>query len=132
MDEGHIEVQSGETSPIAPVHWSERFPELERLFATHLVEDWRSLYASPADAIDAGIVDRSLDELRLVLAELNELLRLRLSEPELRDVLSYDLGSCYIPGSRTCTDWLEEVVRQVHASVTARIAEASAHSATDK
>jgi hypothetical protein len=124
-------MQGGEIVPVPPVTWSERFPELERLFATHFVEDWRCLYPGPAEAIRGGINDRSLDELRVVLTELNDLLALRLGEPELRDVLSYDLGSYYIPASRTCTDWLEEVVGQLHESVKARTAEARSPGAVD-
>jgi hypothetical protein len=48
VDEGHLEVQGGETIPVPSVDWSARCPVLERLFATHLVEDCRVLYAGPA------------------------------------------------------------------------------------
>jgi hypothetical protein len=122
VNEGHLDVQGGDTIPVPPVDWSARFPELERLFATHFVEDWRVLYSSPGEAIGRGIDDRSVDELRLVLNELNELLGLRMGEPELRDVLSYDLGSYYVPADRTCTDWLKEVTSQLEEALNARTA----------
>jgi CdiI immunity protein len=112
------------TSPggnaVPAIDGSERFPELARLFGTHLVESWRSMYGSTVEALRDGFDDRSVDELRAVLTELNDLLGLRLGEPGLRDVLYYDLGSHYSPADRTCTDWLEGVVSEVHEAVKAR------------
>ncbi|MDX6643548.1 MAG: hypothetical protein QOD76_1510 [Solirubrobacteraceae bacterium] len=113
----------GDAVPAAPVDGSERFPDLARLFGTHLVESWRSLYGSAAEALRDGFDDRSVDELRAILTELNDLLGLRLGEPALRDVLYYDLGSYYSPADRTCSDWLEEVLREVHEAVKARTRE---------
>jgi hypothetical protein len=113
----------GDAVPAAPVDGSERFPELARLFGTHLVESWRSMYGSTAEALRDGFDDRSIDELRAVLTELNDLLGLRLGEPTLRDVLYSDLGSYYSPADRTFSKWLKEVVREVHEAVKARATE---------
>jgi hypothetical protein len=123
MEDDIVTSAGGDAVPAAPADGSERFPELARLFGTHLVESWRSLYGSTAEALRDGFDDRSVDELRAVLTELNDLLGLRLSEPALRDVLYYDLGSYYTPADRTCADWLEEVVREVHEAVMARTTE---------
>jgi hypothetical protein len=132
MEEGHLQEHDGDTIPVPSVDWAVRFPELERLFATHLVESWSSLHASPAEALREGIDDRSIDELRAVLTELNDLRALQLGEPDLRDVLFYDLGSYYNPSTRTCTEWLEEVAVQLEEAVGARTADPPSASAVDE
>jgi hypothetical protein len=109
-----------ELSP--PTKWSARFPELYDLFATYLVESWKDLYGTPDAALREGIDDRTVDEVRALISELGELLALDLDEGELRHLLFRGLGSYYIPSARTCTEWLEEVARQLDDAIHARTA----------
>jgi|HubBroStandDraft_4_1064222.scaffolds.fasta_scaffold1151341_2 hypothetical protein len=122
MEGGHRDLREGEIPPVPPVDWSERFPELGRLFTAYLVESWRSLHGSPAEALSEGLEDLSEDELRAALGDVNDLLALRLGEQELRHVLFRHLGSYYIPSARTCTEWLEEVAGQMDDAIHARTA----------
>jgi CdiI immunity protein len=122
MKEGHSDNGGDKTGPVSQQDWSVRYPELERLFATHFVESWSSLYGSSAEALRDGIDDRSLDELRVVLTELDDLLALRLDEPELQNALFHDLGSYYHPVGQSQTEWLADVASQLDAAIRERAA----------
>lgn len=104
----------------SPAKWSVRFPQLDDLFGTYLVESWPALYGTPDAALRKGIDDRTVDEIRALIGELGELLALDLDEGELRHLLFRGLGSYYIPADRTCRDWLEEVAVQLDEAMASR------------
>ena len=116
-------MRDAQRGPVPPVDWSERFPELEDLFATHLVEGWSSVHESPAGALSEGIRYRSIEQLQTALSEVEELLALGLGEEQLDDVLFYALGSYYQPVEETNAQWLEKVAVQLDEAVKARTAE---------
>jgi hypothetical protein len=113
-------VRDAQRGPVPPLDWSERYPELEDLFATHLVEGWSSIHESAADAISEGVRYRSIEQLHTALREVRDLLALGLTEEKLDDVLFYALGSYYQPVEQTNAQWLEEVAAQLDEAVKAR------------
>ena len=121
MDDDTPDVSSAKGS--APlVAWAERFPELENLFSTHLIESWTSAHETAADALRDGLEYRSVAQLRAALTEVNELLAVGLSDDQLNDVLLFHLGSHYHPVEQTYAQWLEDVAAQLDAAVKARMA----------
>lgn len=73
-----------------------RFPELDQFFA-YLGEDWPDDYGTVEGAVQAAIRERTSDSLRGVLSELDLLLAMRLPEPELARVVTYELAASYDP-----------------------------------
>ena len=124
MDDDTPDVWPTERS--APsVAWAERFPELEDLFSTHLIELWTSAHETAADALREGLEYRSVAQLRAALTEVNDLLAVGLSDDQLNDILLFHLGSHYHPVDQTYGQWLEEVAAQLNEAVKARMAEGS-------
>jgi hypothetical protein len=120
---GHCDMKGGDPGLVRSVDWAERFPMLYSLFATHLFQSWSSVHESPAAALREGIDDRTLDELRVTMRELNELRALRLAEDDLHHVLFYDLRSYYRPVGRSQAEWLADVALQLDAAIRKRAAE---------
>jgi hypothetical protein len=100
----------------------ERFPDLRQLFGGYLFQDWSHLYESAEEAIDDAVARYSDGRLSAMLAQLNELRTLGLSEEELDDVLVYDLSCNYNveADGLTNSQWLEAVAAQLREALQAR------------
>jgi hypothetical protein len=112
--------EEAETASGRAVDWAERLPHLYQLLAGHLIESWTSVYESPAAALQEGIDDRTLENLRAILAELDDLRARGLDDDELDRILFYHLRSYYHRPDGSYSTWLEEVAAQLTDSITAR------------
>jgi hypothetical protein len=106
------------------VDWRERCPHLYQLFAANLIESWTSVHDNPSAALQEGIDDRDLDELRASIAELDELRAEKLGDAELDRILYHDLGSYYHRADGAYSTWLGEVAAQLADAIALRQSEA--------
>jgi hypothetical protein len=119
----HNTVPDADVTSSPSIDWCNRFPKLCGLFSNHLSQSWTSFHERATDALAEGIDDRTVDDLRATLGELEILLALGLTDEEMDDVLYYGLGSSYQVSGQTHAEWLGEVARQVEEAVAARAAE---------
>jgi hypothetical protein len=94
------------------------YPALTRLLGGCFHADWSS--AGRSDAVLAAMLrDEPVERLRSGLAELDALLRCGLCEPQLRDVVLYEIG-CHIAPEREGLDtsaWLAKVREAIRRRV---------------
>lgn len=98
------------------------YPTLVQLLGDHFQVD-RMLDGESTDEVLAEVVrDASADTLRAALRELDALLGRGLCEPQLRDVILYEIG-CNITLEREGLDtsaWLAKVRESIHRGVCAK------------
>lgn len=98
------------------------YPTLVRLLGDHFQDD-RLLDAGSTDEVLAEMVRGApVDALRAALRELDALLGRGLCEPQLRDVVLYEIG-CHIAPEREGLDtsaWLVKVRESIRRRVRAR------------
>jgi hypothetical protein len=124
--------EEAESASGGPVDWAKRLPHLYQLLAGHLIESWTSVHESPVAALQEGIDDCPLEDLRTTLAELDDLRARDLGDDELDRILFYHLRSYYHRPDGDYSTWLEEVAAQLVDSITARESEgeSSGHGAS--
>ena len=93
------------------MNYSERFPLLHGFFFNVFNVDWQEDHESEDDAIKEDVYDTDAQCTLDTIKELDDLIALKLSEPELRSVIVSQFGSGYYPGYTLHTveevyDWL--------------------------
>jgi hypothetical protein len=71
------------------------YANLAELFSTYFHQDWMRTSRSTSDAVALILREAPREQLRAGLAELDRLLASGLCEPQLRDLVLYELD-CYI------------------------------------
>lgn len=79
---------------------NERFPFLYHFFGAYFHRDWMDVYENEEMVIREYVFGERTEEVRCALHELDQLIMLKLSEPELRVAVVDDLGSDYYPKSK--------------------------------
>ncbi|HEX7088555.1 MAG TPA: contact-dependent growth inhibition system immunity protein [Longimicrobiales bacterium] len=91
------------------------YPALVQLLGGYFHPDWSSV-AGRSDAVLAAMLrDEPVERLRAALRELDALLGRGLCEPQLRDVVLYELGCDFDPESEglDTSRWLENVRSEI-------------------
>jgi hypothetical protein len=91
--------------------YATRYPSLRYFFACYFHQDWGD-DGSFEDVVRVFLAENRVDTVIPATRELEEFLRLDISEKDLRDILLYDLGSyVHAPGlGLTYRQWLEAVL----------------------
>jgi hypothetical protein len=82
---------------------------LVQFFGAYFHQDWRLDDSTPEAVIERFLKKNPEDETQKVVAELDELLSLPLSEDELRRLLFEEFSCYYLPSGASVRDWLEQV-----------------------
>jgi hypothetical protein len=97
--------------------YKERFYELYQFLAGYFHQDWLHVYDWEDSAPGYEAIVRHFKALNAgavgpVAHELEELLKQKLSDDELEEVVAYDLGSAYYPlgSGQSYRQWLEAVL----------------------
>jgi hypothetical protein len=96
---------------------NQKYEKLMQLLEGYFHQDWKHLYASPDDAIQAFRKEANADQLREVSAELNEAISV-VRTMDNNDALVFlwkQLGCYYYPKAdgTTVAEWLEHVRDQL-------------------
>ncbi|MEZ2248546.1 contact-dependent growth inhibition system immunity protein [Microcoleus sp.] len=90
---------------------NDRFPELTQFFSSYFHQDWPLEASNASEVVENYLHSESPETIEAVLAELNQLLKMSLAEPDLKTLILEELGCYYDPSSenQTVTEWLESV-----------------------
>ena len=87
------------------------FPALYQLFGGYFHQDWRTEYATAADAVSSYVGDAPRDAVRAAVAELDRLLASGFDEAQLEHIIERGFGCEYVPEREgtTMAQWLASV-----------------------
>ncbi len=90
---------------------NDRFPELTQFFSSYFHQDWPLEASSASEVVENYLHSESPETIEAVLAELNQLLKMSIAQPDLETLILEELGCYYAPSSenQTVTEWLESV-----------------------
>ncbi|MEZ2239027.1 MULTISPECIES: contact-dependent growth inhibition system immunity protein [unclassified Microcoleus] len=90
---------------------NDRFPELTQFFSSYFHQDWPLEASNASEVVENYLHSESPETIEAVLAELNQLLKMSIAEPDLETLILEELGCYYDPSSenQTVTEWLESV-----------------------